>query len=111
MRTSKRSEILRVSAGWGGNRRDAISKAISREESVRRSRRYSQEKGTMRARPLCTVVRLCRERPSARARFPLCNTSDFESIALLLIFCGKFYGTSAERTLIANEIRKLSHDR
>lgn len=61
------------------------------------------------ARPLCTVVRLCRERPSARARFPLCNTSDFKSIALLLIFCGKFYGTSTERTSI--EIRKLSHGR
>lgn len=55
----QRSGILRVSAGWGGSRRNAISRAVSREESVHRSRRYSQEKGTVCARPLCAV--LCAE--------------------------------------------------
>lgn len=82
-----------VGRGVAG-RYDAILRAVARERKARVDlRRYSQEKGTcVRARSLC-VDRLPHsgERPSARARFSLCNASDFELIDLLFIFCGRFY--------------------
>lgn len=77
--------------------------AISRERFPQRKARVDladihSVKGTVCARA-CSIA-LCaasvcaeNERPSARARFPLCNAGDFESIAraLFLIFCRNFF--------------------
>lgn len=94
----RRTGILRASAGGGGG---AAGEMRYRERFPQRKARVDladihRVKGTVcaRVRSLCVPrpsVPCSRERPSARARFPLCNAGDFESIAPLLIFRRKFF--------------------
>lgn len=109
--------ILRASAGRG-----AAGEMRYRERFPQRKARVDladihRVKGTIcvRVRSLCVPrpsVPCSRERPSARARFPLCNAGDFESIALLLIFRRKFFQNGDRKWReIVSEIRKLLLER